>query len=357
MDELKLGTPSGKWVQDREASSDVVISSRVRLARNLASHPFPQWAHPDDLQAVGSAVGVALSSSKMLSGYGFHALENLSPLERQRLVEEHVISPEFAGLEKGYFLALSQDQKVALMVNEEDHLRIQALYPGFRVAAAWETASRVDDEVGKELEYAFSEKWGYLTACPTNTGTAMRVSIMLHLPALMMTKQLPQLWGALTQLGVVVRGLFGEGTHAAGNLFQVSNNTTLGRTEEEIVAHLTNVGMQIVERERTARKILYGEAKDKLADRAYRAVGILKYAKMMSFAEAIELLSMVRLGVDLGLVTDIDGATINELAFLIRPACLEMQAGRAIGEEKEEAVRSKVIQAKLAQVRGGEQGV
>jgi protein arginine kinase len=343
----KISEKNRLWFSETKKDSEIAISSRIRLARNIVGIPFPQWASDEQLAKIGSLVKDAVSSSPYLSKLSFVSMDEISSIERQALSEEHVISPQFTEPSKGSFLAFSDDHNIGIMINEEDHLRIQVLSTGQELERIWKIANKIDEELGKKVNFSFSEKWGFLTACPTNVGTALRVSLMLHLPALVMTHQLPSLFQMVGQVGATVRGLFGEGTHAVGNFYQISNGSTLGIKEEELVEHIRNIGLQIADKERSARKILYTKARDKLADHSHRALGILKYAKLMSFDEAMELLSMIRLGMDLNLIHPVDVSDLNRLMIDIRPAHLWKHKGERLSSKEEERERTKLIRSVL----------
>lgn len=325
----------------------IILSSRVRLARNLAGTPFPTWADQEILAGVGENVFASAQKQPEFADSEFHRLDSVDPIQVQVWAESHLVSPDFARQDPGRFLIIGGDEKTSIMVNEEDHLRIQAFVAGSSLERAWNIADRVDDGLERDLDFAFSEEIGYLTACPTNAGTGMRASFMLHLPALMMTGQAQQLIASLSQIGIVTRGLFGEGTQAIGNIFQISNATTLGRSEKEIIENLNNIGSQVVDRERAARKGLIAQAKDRFADQSYRALGILSNCRMITFQEALELISMVRLGVETGILSMIDFEILDRLWMVSRPAHLELLAGRSIGNVKEESARADAIRGIL----------
>ncbi|HAA90614.1 MAG: Putative ATP:guanido phosphotransferase [Thermoanaerobacterales bacterium 50_218] len=340
-----------KWMEGSGPYASIVISSRVRLARNLVEFPFPHQASEETGRKVIQLVEGVLSDPqvrKRLGVFDFVTMGELSPLERQVLVEKHLISPQHAQ-ENGYNrgLALRDDEAVSIMVNEEDHLRIQVLFPGLQLEAAWEVASQVDDVLEERLDYAFEEKYGYLTCCPTNVGTGLRASVMMHLPALKMTQQLNQVFTTLSKLGMVVRGLYGEGTEAKGNLFQISNQITLGPSEEEIISNLVAVSRQVIEQEKLARESLRKEALVQIEDRVYRSYGILANAYIISSEEAMDHLSNLRLGIDMGILRGIDNRTLNELLVKIRPAFIQKIAGREMDAFNRDLKRAAIIREVL----------
>lgn len=345
-------SPYAKWMEGSGPYSHIVISSRVRLARNLAAFPFPHVLGGEAARRVWEEVRSAAGRAEVREKLGpldFVLLEELPPLERQILVEKHLTSPqhvEEAGPGRG--LVLSQDGAVSIMVNEEDHLRLQVFWPALQLEAAWELAAQVDDLLEERLDYAFDEQYGYLTACPTNTGTGLRASVMVHLPALTITQQASRVFTNLSKLGLVVRGLFGEGTEAKGNLFQISNQVTLGPNEEEIISNLTAVTKQVIEQEQLGRENLRQKAKAQLEDMVFRSYGILKNAYILSTDEAMVHLSNVRLGVDMGLIRDVDTRTLNELLVRIRPAFLQKAAGKEMDAFARDLVRASVIREILS---------
>ncbi|MBX6378221.1 MAG: protein arginine kinase, partial [Clostridia bacterium] len=313
-----------QWLDGTGPAADVVVSSRVRLARNLADVRFQPRQDTAESQRVVTAVEEALPELRSggLGNLALIRLEECSPLERQALVEKHLISPQHARQE-GAAVVVRDDEAISVMVNEEDHLRIQCLAPGFQPEAALDLADRVDDLLERRLDYAFSEDLGYLTTCPTNVGTGLRVSVMVHLPGLVHSQQVGPLLNAIAKVGVVARGLYGEGTDAKGNLFQISNQITLGQTEREILVNLKGVCQQVIDRERSARERLLQEARTLVEDRVYRAYGILTNARQLTSDEAMRLLSDLRLGVDLNLLPQIEPRVCNELVVQIGPACLQ----------------------------------
>ncbi len=319
-----------RWMEGGGPEAEYVISSRVRAARNVKGYPFSCLASKQENKAVLEKITAVKTGKADYSSFNMLTMDEISGLEKQALVEKHLISPFLARESSCGALLLRQDEGVSIMVNEEDHLRIQSILPGLRLEEAWQEAERYDDLLESELEYVFSERYGYMTACPTNVGTGLRASVMLHLPALIMTGQINRFLGALSQVGLTVRGLYGEGTEIVGNLVQVSNQITLGHSEDEIISNLGSVISQVIEQEHGARQVMLDKKRAELADKAWRALGLLKYAKVMSSQEAVSLLSDLRLGYDLGLITEVDHKLLNELLVLIRPGCLQLLAGREL---------------------------
>ncbi|MGE5509204.1 MAG: protein arginine kinase [Chitinophagales bacterium] len=336
------------WLKNTGPEPDVVISSRVRLARNLDDYPFPRFAKPELLKEVLRQVERATAEAG-LQGLSFLPLEKASPLERLALVERHLISPALTEDVETKAVVLSADETVSIMVNEEDHLRLQVLMAGLDLDQAWRLADQLDDYLSTRLKLAYSPRWGYLTACPTNVGTGLRASVMVHLPALALTNQLSRVMGAAAKLGLAVRGLFGEGTAAAGNIFQISNQVTLGRPEEEIVKHLTAVTRQVIEQERAAREALLTQARVAVDDRVHRAFGLLAHARRLDSQEALQLLSDVRLGVDAGLIKNLELRTLNSLLVAIRPAMLQLILGRELSAEERDVERASLVREAIGE--------
>lgn len=335
-----------RWMEADGPESDIVVSSRVRVARNLAGIPFPHLLNTEKSEEVIHAVRLAVENkdARELTGeLELSVLSELSAVERQILVDKHLISPDLLNNFQNKAVVLRDDEVVSIMVNEEDHLRIQCLLPGLQLKEAWDIINKVDDGLEKTLDYAFSERLGYLTSCPTNVGTGMRASVMLHLPGLKLTKQLGGVLGAIGKLGLTVRGLYGEGTEALGDLFQISNQITLGQSEEEIINNLISVTRQILAQEQAARQALYRDRREVIEDRVYRAYGILKYARILSSEEAMRLFSDLRLGLGLKIISEIPFKLLNELMVKIRPAFLIKMAGREMSPYERDVFRAGLI--------------
>ncbi len=329
--------------------SEIVISSRVRLARNLAEFPFPHRADQNQLLTVRERLFSALAKIDRFSDQWFIDMDVLSDVDRQFLVERHLISYEHTVEGPGKGLAITPDEGVSIMINEEDHLRMQVLVPGFDLDSAWSEMNEIDDELSQLVEFAFSPELGYLTACPTNTGTGLRGSLMMHLPALVITKQINRVLQTITQLNFTARGLYGEGTQALGNIFQISNQACLGYSEGELLESIKRLGRQIVEQERSAREKVLRTSRVMLEDRVWRAYGLLKSARIMNSAEAFEYLSMVRLGLDLGIIKDVDLKVINDLFIIIQPAHLQKISGRRLSSRQRDIKRANIVRNRLNQ--------
>ena len=335
-----------RWMEKTGPDSDVVVSSRIRLARNLNNYPFPNNAGRDDLEAVINEATKALDKENKFD-LSLIYLTQISELERKMMIEKHLISPELNKKPESRAAAISRDEIVSLMVNEEDHLRLQLLYPGLQLEKAWENADQVDDFLENEVDIAFDKKYGYLTTCPTNTGTGLRASVMVHLPALTITDRIKKVISAISQLGLAVRGLYGEGTEAIGNLYQISNQVTLGRSEEEIIDDLKEVTAQIIDQERNARKVLLKEQSTNLKDKICRAYGTLKYAHSISANEAMNLISYVKLGIDLDIIEGMSGNILNQLMVMVRPATLQVLNGSKLSVEQRDIYRAEMIKDRL----------
>ncbi|MFC4778066.1 protein arginine kinase [Paenibacillus sp. GCM10023252] len=339
-----------EWMKDEGPESDIVISSRVRIARNLRKHPFPMLATNQQSEEVMKQLTEIGRSGKLNSACPFDTivLSELTELERRVLVEKHLISPNLANESRSGALILSDNESVSIMINEEDHLRIQCLYPGFQIKEAWALASKVDDIFEEAVDYAFDEKRGYLTTCPTNVGTGIRCSVMMHLPSLVLTQQINRILSAITQVGLAVRGLYGEGSEAVGNLFQISNQITLGQSENEILENLHSVVRQIIEHEKAARERLMAESRIRIEDRVNRSFGILSHASIMDSKEAAQRLSDVRLGVDLGLLKDVTPRVLNELIVMTQPGFLQQTFNEKMNPELRDIRRAELIRKQLS---------
>ncbi|MGI6574282.1 MAG: protein arginine kinase [bacterium] len=346
-----LQRPASRWTQGDGPVNDVVISTRVRLARNLAKHPFPNWAEEKEMQAILNDVEHAVQQLSTREQFYFVNLTRLSAIDRQLLVEKHLTSIDHIRQPKYRAIVLREDEGVSIMVNEEDHLRIQSLFPGLQLEAAMQLASNIDDQLENVLDYAFDEMYGYLTTCPTNAGSGMRASLMVHLPGLVMLNQAGRVFATLAQLGLMARGLYGEGTEALGNIFQISNQITLGRSENELLANLAAVIGQLIEQEQAARKRLYQEMGNLLLDKIFRSLGTLTHAYLLSTKEAINLISDLRLGLDLNLLPDLDYQVLNELLILCQPGFLQKVAGDQESIQKRDAKRAALLRERLKEIK------
>ncbi|CCG91362.1 protein arginine kinase [Candidatus Methylacidiphilum fumarolicum] len=342
-----ISSPS-EWLHSGEGNNKIVVSSRVRIARNLNRFPFPGWARKNERIRILSITLPEVSSLGEMKPLAIvDSMDRFSPLEKQVLVEEHLISREHAAKNVGSGLAVNSSRSVSIMINEEDHLRIQTFKSGLQLKAAWKLAEKIDDELDEKLEFAFSTKLGYLTACPTNVGTGLRVSAMMHLPALVLSEQISQIVKAVNRIGLAVRGLFGEGTEALGNLFQISNQMTLGESEEEILERLHKVITQIIQHEENARQKLLQEKPKFILDQVSRAFGILQNSYIITSKETLNLLSVVRLGIDLGMFPENYRMIIDECLIKIQPAHLQMAYERKLSSEERDQLRADFLREKF----------
>lgn len=338
-----------EWMKGEGPDSDIVLSSRIRLARNLQEYPFPMLATESQSQQLSDTIKRLVEEQKLnpVGQFDYLPLLELSDLHKRVLVEKHLISPNLANEARGGGVLLSDNEAISVMVNEEDHLRIQCLYPGFQLKEAWEMANAMDDAFESELDYAYDEHKGFLTSCPTNVGTGIRASVMMHLPALVITQQMNRILSAITQVGLAVRGIYGEGSEAVGNIFQISNQITLGQTEEEIIDNLYSVAKQIIEHERSARGKLLQESKIRLEDRVNRSYGILSHARIMDSKEAAQRLSDVRLGIDLGMIQGTSATILNELMVMTQPGFLQQYFGEKLTPGERDIRRASLIRERL----------
>ncbi len=339
---------AGEWLRGAGPMHDVVISSRVRLARNLAGVPFLAQCGPDQQGEIEQRLRREILDAQIANEVLYVDIAGAGELDRQLLVERHLISRQHAAASHPRGVTVSSDETCAIMVNEEDHLRIQVLRSGLDLDDAVEDIMRVDDLLESRLDYAFHAKYGYLTACPTNVGTGLRVSVMLHLPALKMTGEIEKAFRAANDMRLAIRGLFGEGTEAAGDFFQVSNQTTLGKSEEQIVREFVNEMVpQFVAYERRAREALVERRIIAVDDKAQRSLALLRAARLISTDETMYLLSLVRLGVNTGRLDDVDLKTINELFLLTQPAHLQKMLNKQLESEERARARATYIRRRL----------
>lgn len=336
------------WLSGAGPQNDVVISTRLRLARNLADFRFLSRAEANEQNDIEGVLKAAIIHGPAGGRLVYLALQDLDEVDRMCLVERHLISKQHADAGGPRGVAITSDESVAIMVNEEDHLRIQVFRAGMQLDEAWAELNRLDDQIESQVAYAFSSRFGYLTACPTNVGTGLRVSVMLHLPALRLTGEIEKVFRVAKEWRLAIRGLYGEGTDYVGDFFQISNQTSLGRSEEEIIAEFQNVMVpKVVEYEKNARKTLLLERKTALEDKVWRALGVLKHARALSSDEILALLSHLRMGVCLGRVERPDLKTINELLLLTQPAHLQKHQGLKLTGEQRSIERANYVRGRL----------
>lgn len=337
------------WMRENGPDSDIVLSSRIRLARNFSETSFPITADPTDLEDIHDFFKEEFGhkSFRNYEDLQFISIRDLTAIERRVLVEKHLISPHLAQQAGNAGALISTNEKVSVMVNEEDHIRMQLYFPGFQLSKALEEAFLLDDWLEQKIDYAYDQSKGYLTSCPTNVGTGMRASVMMHLPALVMTKQINRMIPVINQLGFVVRGIYGEGSGAIGNTFQISNQITLGKSEEDIIEDLKSVVKQLIEQERKARKWLFEQSSITLENKIYRSYGVLEYSRIIESKEAAKCLSDVRLGIDLGLIDNVSRNILNELMVLTQPGFLQQYAKNVLTPHERDVLRASLIRERI----------
>lgn len=341
------------WLESEGPFADIVLSTRIRLARNLRDHRFGIRADAADRQSILDSVREAASGTVSLSSASPLVMSKLSATARKLLLERHMVSRELIGdEEKGppahSALLLAPGETIGMMVNEEDHVRLQCLVGGFRLREAWRKLDRLDEELSAALPFAYHPEFGFLTSCPTNVGTGLRASVLVHLPGLVLTQEITRVLQGITQVGLTFRGLYGEGSEVVGNFFQISNQTTLGKTEEDLIDHLQKIAEQVVQYERNARSVLMRDASSVIEDKVWRAYGLLRYAHSISFEEVMNLLSGVRLGVGLKLIPGASVYVLNEIMIFTQSAHLEQMAGRPLEKTEEDIYRASYIRRMLA---------
>jgi protein arginine kinase len=341
------------WLDASGDYPDIVLSTRVRLARNLQGHAFGPRARVNDREAVLGRVRSVADRVSSLQRATFIDLSTVDVRSRRLLLERRIVSRDHLGENgkgppRGSAVVLSAREPLSIMINEEDHLRLQVLVSGLRLKEAWGQADRLDEELGQALPYAYHHEFGFLTSCPTNVGTGLRASVLVHLPGLVLTKEISKVLHGLGQVGLTFRGLYGEGSEVVGNFFQISNQTTLGKSEEDLVDHLDRIVRQVIHYENHARQVLLRDARAVTEDKIWRAYGLLRYARSLSFEELMNLLSGVRLGVSLKLLQNLRVYTLNKLMIFTQPAHLEEAAGRDLPPAEGDAHRAAYVRRILA---------
>lgn len=342
-----LTRTSGEWLRGTGPESDIVVSSRIRLARNVADFPFPPRADESIREELDALLQEHIHELDATPTLDYIDVNSLNKLDRQFLVERQLISREHAETQGPRGTCIGRQETVSLMINEEDHLRMQVLRSGYALEDCWEEINRIDDELEQGISFAFSDEFGYLTSCPTNVGTGMRVSVMLHLPALVITKEIQKVFHAMHKMSLAVRGLYGEGSQAMGDFYQISNQVTLGKTEQQIIQNVQRVVPDILAYERKARLALVKNDRQRLHDQVSRALGILSSARQISSEETMEYLSRVRMGINLGLIDDIATATVNQLFMQIQPAHLQKIRGEALDTDDRNIARAALLRDRL----------
>ena len=344
------------WLDASGEQADIVLSTRIRLARNLEGFAFSTRAREGERLRILAQVREAVEASASLEDSILLRIDELSSADRQLLHERHLVSKELAGLDLQHPVrsgaAVFLGDGLGVMINEEDHLRLQSLRSGFDLNAAYAALRRIDDELGGRMPFAYHEEFGFLTSCPTNTGTGMRASVLIHLPGLVLTKEISKVLAGLQQVGLTYRGLYGEGSEVLGNFFQISNQTTLGRTEEELLEDLVRVVRLLIQREEDARRVLLRDAGYIIEDKLWRSYGALRYARSLSFEEGMTYLSNVRLALGLKLISGLSVYTLNKLLIFSQSAHLAYAEGRSLTESDANIVRARYVRQALAEEAG-----
>ncbi|MBY0121887.1 protein arginine kinase [Bacillus sp. S/N-304-OC-R1] len=337
------------WMSAEGPDSDIILSSRIRLARNIKQYKFPTLFTNEEAQSIIRVMNERLTDSSLtkLKKLELLLMDELQPLQKRVLMEKHLISPHLAENSSHGACILSENEELSIMINEEDHIRIQCLFPGFQLSEALDMANKVDDWIEEKADYAYDENVGFLTSCPTNVGTGLRASVMVHLPGLILTQQMNRIIPAINQLGLVVRGIYGEGSEALGNIFQVSNQITLGKSEKDIVEDLKSVVGQLISQERSAREALAKTSNIQLEDRVFRSYGILSNCRIIESKEAARCLSDVRLGIDMNYIKNISKNILNELMILTQPGFLQQYAGGPLRPYERDIRRASLIRERM----------
>lgn len=342
---------TASWLKADGRDAAIVVSSRVRLARNIQNMLYPNKSNSEETNRAKEYIHKALEKKGLLSSGEFYHSEDIGELDRKFLIERHLISPEFLSNKLSRGLYITDNENTSIMINEEDHLRIQALTPGMEIKMAMDIAEELDTKLGEILAYDFDKDYGYLTSCPTNCGTGMRASVLIHLPGLVLMREIDKIVEKIAKLGLVVRGFYGEGTEVLGNLFQISNQTTLGRTEKDIIGSLEQVTRQLIEHEENARRILIRDAPDEIKDKIWRAYGIIKHARVLTSEETMNLLSAVRLGMALGVLDMIPLTFLNEILVMAQPAHIQRLYGEELSPSERDVKRAELIRGKVSSLK------
>ena len=349
MDIESLTRKSGEWLRATGPESDIVMSSRIRLARNLAQFPFPARADDTTRAEIEELLRELIKRRPAGRHLNYIPVSALTTLDRQMLVERQLISREHSETQGRRGVGISNEENVSLMINEEDHLRMQVLHSGLALDECWAEIDKIDDAIENEVAYAFNERLGYLTACPTNCGTGIRVSVLLHLPALVATKEIQKVFQALQKIGLAVRGLYGEGSQAMGDFYQISNQVTLGKSELQTIKTIQDVVPNILSYERRVRTALVKENRQGLHDQVSRAYGVLQTAQTISSEETMHLLSSVRMGINIGLIEDLEIPLVNELFIHTQPAHLQKIRQETLETNERNIARAAYIRERLAE--------
>jgi protein arginine kinase len=333
--------------KEKSSEKEIVMTSRIRLARNLKNYKFPTKMTDEEANMIIYDTNNAINSDTLSMDYNLLYMKDLSDVDKNVLIEKHLISPALAGRKDRGALLLSKDERNSVMINEEDHIRIQTLGSGMCLSECWEKGTKIDDVLEEKLDFAFDRELGYITSCPTNIGTGMRASVMLHLPALSITNQIDKLLYAISQLGVAVRGVYGEGTKSMGHLYQVSNQGTLGASEEKLIEKITQIVVQIIQKDKAIRELLIKNNKEEIEDEIFRAFGLLSYARSISTDEAMKLVSYVKLGREIGIIEGLKNKNLYELMVKIQPNNLLYALNSDITVKQRDIKRAELIRNEL----------
>lgn len=343
----EMAAKPAPWLSGEGPDSFAVLSSRIRLARNASEFPFPPAAGTDVREKIIEYISAAFDKLQVLKNGSFYRSADIDPMDQKFLVERHLISPEFMRGGIGRGLYIDNRETISIMVNEEDHFRLQVISSGMSLADCWKEANKVELDLAGIVEFDFDDTFGYLTSCPTNVGTGLRASLLIHLPALVLTRKIDDVIGRISKVGLMVRGFYGEGTEVLGNLFQISNQTTLGRTEEEIIDSLAKISSQILEYEKSAQETLMNDAPEQIEDKVWRSYGILNNARVLTSNEVMNLLSALRLGLSLELTDKITYKELNELMIMTQPAHLQKLVGREMDNTERDMIRANLVRERL----------
>lgn len=336
------------WEKHTGSSEELVLSNRIRIARNVKGKPFPHKMSVEDARTLVSNIETAFfTNSHINDNYRSIHLWECDDIDSEKYMEKHLISKALLEHKERSAFIVGDNETVSLMINEEDHIRLQCINAGFNLRESYEMANKLDDLIEESMDYAFDEKMGYITACPTNLGTGLRASAMIHLPALTMNNGMNGIIKALTQVGMTIRGLYGEGSKAQGNLYQISNQITLGVSEEDIISNLEAIVNQIVNEENNTREQLYSKYKYELQDKIFRSLGILKSAVMLNSSECLDLLSSVRMGVEMDIIKDVDKSLLNKLLIVTQPASLQANYNTRLTDKERDINRARLVKEAL----------
>ncbi|HUU29216.1 MAG TPA: protein arginine kinase [archaeon] len=352
---LPIKNEVSAWLEATGENSDIVLSSRVRLARNLKGYYFSSRIKQDDEEQIRHEVLSVLEREDAVPSMMRIDLKGLKPYECNYLLEEHLISNDLLKRRKTGTVVVGDQSRMSLMINEEDHLRIQSIASGFDLQTCWKKSGELESTIGRNIEFDFHPKFGYLTSCPTNTGTGLRASVLIHLPGLVLTKEIQKILRGITQIGLTFRGLYGEGSEVLGNFFQISNQITIGKSEQELVEHLSRITRQIIEHENNARAILFKDAGLYIQDKVWRAYGILEHARTITGEEVMNLLSAVRLGASMKLIKNLRVSTINRMLIYSQDAHLDVAAGRSMNGTERDLQRATMIRSHFTNIENREE--